>query len=106
VASPKEVGGLGVPNLRLLNLALCCRCTWLQRVDSTKAWVEFNLHIPHLSRSFFEPAMAVIVCDAERALFWKDRWLYGACVRDNAPNLVALGGASSCMLKDGLLGKW
>ncbi|KAM0921524.1 hypothetical protein ACQ4PT_006811 [Festuca glaucescens] len=82
VASPKEVGGLGLPNLRLLNLALYCRWVWLQRVDPTKAWVEFNLQIPHLSSALFESATAVIVGDGERALFWKDRNTVNN-VRDN-----------------------
>ena len=34
--SPKEVGGLGVPNLKYLNLALRCRWAWLQRTDPSK----------------------------------------------------------------------
>ncbi|KAM0827482.1 hypothetical protein ACQ4PT_068191 [Festuca glaucescens] len=78
VASPKEVGGMDLPNLRLLNLALSCRWAWLQRVDPTKAWAEFNLQIPHLSSALFESATVVIVGDGERALFWKDRWLNDA----------------------------
>ncbi|KAM0823938.1 hypothetical protein ACQ4PT_070521 [Festuca glaucescens] len=37
VASPKALGGLGIPNLRLLDLALRCRWAWLQKVDPSKA---------------------------------------------------------------------
>jgi hypothetical protein len=65
-------------HLHLLNLALCCCWAWLQRVDPTKAWVDFNLQIPQLSSAIFESATAVIVGDGERALFCKDRWLHRA----------------------------
>ena len=50
VASPKDKGGLGLPNFQLLNLALRCRWAWLQRVDPEKTWSEFDLNIPKLSR--------------------------------------------------------
>ncbi|KAM0905144.1 hypothetical protein ACQ4PT_017577 [Festuca glaucescens] len=90
VTSPKSCGGLGLPNLQLLNLALRCRWAWLQRVDASKAWAEFDLQIPPLARALFESATAVVVGNGERALFWKDRWLQGARVADHAPNLVAM----------------
>jgi hypothetical protein len=31
VAYPKYYGGLGIPNLQLLNLALRCHWVWLQK---------------------------------------------------------------------------
>jgi hypothetical protein len=43
VTMPKRYGGLGIPNLRLLNIALRCRWAWLQWTDPNKAWVEFDL---------------------------------------------------------------
>jgi mannosylglycoprotein endo-beta-mannosidase len=109
VASPKVLGGLGLPNLRLLNLALRSRWAWLQRVDSTKAWAEFNLQIPHLARALFESATVVILGDGERALFWKDRWLNGVRVADLASNLLALVASrkvSTRTVKEGLGGEW
>jgi hypothetical protein len=56
VVPPKANGSPGLPNLHLMNLALRCRCAWLQRVDQSKAWVEFDLHILRLSIEFFESA--------------------------------------------------
>jgi hypothetical protein len=55
VTTPKSVGGLGLPNLRLLNLALCCRWAWLQWTDPTKAWAEFDLKLLYLWRSLRRP---------------------------------------------------
>jgi hypothetical protein len=90
VASLKRCGGLVIPNLHLLNLALRCRWAWLQRADPSKAWAEFDLKVPPISRALFESATAVTVGNEERALFWKDRWLHRARVSDVAPNLVSL----------------
>jgi hypothetical protein len=80
----------------------------LQRVDTSKAWAEFDLQIPALARALFEPATAVVVGNGERALFWKDRWLQGARVVDHAPNLVAMIPARKAKVrsvKDGLAGE-
>ncbi|KAK1698988.1 hypothetical protein QYE76_015685 [Lolium multiflorum] len=66
----------GIPNLRLLNVALRCRWAWLQRTDSTKALVD--------------SVMAVSLGKGESVLFWKDRWIDGAWVADLAPNLATL----------------
>jgi hypothetical protein len=69
VVSPKQWGGLRIPNLRLLNVALRCQWPWLQRSDSTKAWAEFDLKVPPLSTAMFDSATAVTVGNGERALF-------------------------------------
>jgi hypothetical protein len=45
VAYPKYYGGLGIPNLQLLNLALRCHWVWLQKVDSARAWAEFDIRL-------------------------------------------------------------
>ncbi|KAM0855047.1 hypothetical protein ACQ4PT_050004 [Festuca glaucescens] len=90
VTSPKRCGGLGIPNLRLLNVALRCRWAWLQRTDPAKAWAEFDLKVPPLARALADSAMVVSLGNGESALFWKDRWIDGARVADLAPNLAAL----------------
>jgi hypothetical protein len=38
VCSPKDHGGLGIPNLKLLGFALRLRWEWLRRTDSSSAW--------------------------------------------------------------------
>jgi hypothetical protein len=74
VTTHKCFGGLGIPYLHLLNLALCCRWAWLQWTDPTKEWAKFDLHLG----------------SGERAGFWRDRWLDGSKVSYITPNLVAL----------------
>lgn len=46
VCSPKWVGGLGLPNLRWLNVAMQTRWPWLARVDASQPWSEFNIKGP------------------------------------------------------------
>jgi hypothetical protein len=69
VTTPKCFGGLGIPNLRLLNMALRCRWAWLQWMDPTKAWAEFDLQLPRLSVALFEAAIVVHLGSGERAKF-------------------------------------
>jgi hypothetical protein len=99
VASPKCNGGLGLPNLHLMNLAL--RCRW--------AWAEFNLQLARESLPSFEYATVVVLGNGKRALFWKDWWLNGVRVLDLTPKLVAKVAprrANARTVKDGLAGEW
>jgi hypothetical protein len=54
VCTLKEWGGLGIPNLRMMNMALRARWLWLQRVDNTRPWSEFNIQVPSMVRQIFE----------------------------------------------------
>jgi hypothetical protein len=107
VASPKALGELGIQNLRLLNLALLCRWAWLQKVDPSKAWAEFNIQLPSLRNSVFDAATCYIVGNGERARFWTDRWIDGAKVAEIAPNvakMVSKRRSLACLVKEGLSG--
>ncbi|KAM0901257.1 hypothetical protein ACQ4PT_020090 [Festuca glaucescens] len=107
VASPKLLGGLGIPNLKLLNLALWCRWAWLQKVDPSKAWVDFNIQLPSLCSAIFDSATCYVLGNGEWARFWKDRWLGGDKVEDIALHVVMLVSrrrANACSVKDVLVG--
>jgi hypothetical protein len=109
VASPKLLGGLGIPNLKLLNLALRCRWSWLQKVDPSKAWADFNIQTPSLCSAIVDAATYYELGNGERARFWKDRWLGGEKVEDIAPHvalLVSKRRANTRSVKDGLAGGW
>lgn len=89
VCPPKWAGGLGVPNLRWLNLAMQARWPWLQRVDDSRPWAEFEISVPKESRQLFQAAARTTVGNGCTARFWEDRWIQGARVEDIAPNLYA-----------------
>jgi hypothetical protein len=77
VASPKLLDGLGIPNLKLLNLALRCKWAWLQKVDPTKALADFNIQLPSLCFAILDSATCYVSGNGKRARVWKDWWLGG-----------------------------
>ena len=108
---PKRLGGLGIPNLRLMNLALRARWLWLSRTDSSKPWAEFNIQVPRKVRQLFETATVSVVGDGASTFFWTDRWLHGGLrrVRDEAPNLflkVPKSARCSRRVREGPAGGW
>jgi hypothetical protein len=89
VCTPKAWGGLGIPNLRMMNVALRTRWLWLQRVDVSKPWKELNIQVPKLAKHLFEGATYSVVGDGASTLFWLDNWLPDGRISDIAPNLFA-----------------
>lgn len=88
VCTPKEIGGIGLSNLRLLNLALRAHWPSMGRVMVDKPWREFNIQVPPDSMALFRAAMKINLGDGEQALFWDDRWLEEGRIPDLAPNLI------------------
>ena len=106
---PKRLGGLKIPNLRLMNHALRARWLWLSRTDSSKPWSEFNIQVPRVARGLFEVATTSVVGDGASTLFWTDRWLAGGRVKELAPNLllkVPKRARCSRRVREGLAGGW
>lgn len=92
VCSPKEHGGLDIPNFRLTGYALQLRWLWLQRTAEERAWAELNLKIDPMVRAFFEAPVQVQIGNGkgQRTLFWADRWLQGQPLFDLAPGVNAV----------------
>jgi hypothetical protein len=87
VCAPKEWGGLGVPNIRMMNLALRTRWLWLQRTDVSKPWKELNIQVPKMARQLFEGATYSVLGDGASTFFWTDSWLPDGRICEFAPNL-------------------
>ncbi|KAM0826330.1 hypothetical protein ACQ4PT_068946 [Festuca glaucescens] len=80
-----------------------------KKVDTSKAWSEFNIQLPSLSIAILDSATCYELGNGERARFWNDRWLNGDRVVDIAPNVVKMVSkrrANACSVKDGLAGQW
>jgi hypothetical protein len=103
------MGGLGIPNLRFMNIALRARWLWLQRVDDSKPWKEFNIQVPQVVRHLFEGATSSILGDGASTFFWTDRWLPLGRLTDIAPNLLRAVPKRSLRtrkVREGLAGAW
>jgi len=75
VCMPKELGGLGIPNLRLMNIALRARWLWLKRVEVDRPWHGLDIRVPELSRRLFDAATTSVIGDGAATFFWTDKWL-------------------------------
>ena len=95
VCRPKDLGGLGITNTRILNIALMCKWIWKLSQGAIDLWVDMlrNKYFPN--GNFFEgrargspfwndlqavrPAFALgakfVVGDGRSARFWLDLWL-------------------------------
>jgi hypothetical protein len=84
---PKELGGLDIPNLQLMGMALRMRWLWFARTNPQRTWSGFKFGNEAQTERFFEASISVAVGDGKRALFWSDNWIQGASIRSNSPNL-------------------
>uniref|UniRef100_A0A453BP67 Reverse transcriptase domain-containing protein n=1 Tax=Aegilops tauschii subsp. strangulata TaxID=200361 RepID=A0A453BP67_AEGTS len=90
VCSPEEFGGLGVPNLRLLNISLRARWSWLARTDPARPWAEFNIQVSSDSLAIYRAAKKCTIGDGSTVLFWTDWWLQEGRIHDILPNLFGV----------------
>ena len=87
VCSPKELGGLGVKNLKLMNHALRMRWRWMQLVDRDKPWQGLDFTIPDEAEQVFLTATKCELGNGLSLNFWRDRWMEGQSMKQRAPNL-------------------
>lgn len=66
VCTPKHDGGLGVHNVRLMNLALCYRWCFLEMNADDKPWAELPIEIPKEAESVFLAATRCNQVDGRR----------------------------------------
>jgi hypothetical protein len=109
VYMPKEFGGLGIPNLRKMNLALWPRWLWLSRMEASRSWKEFEIQVPPMVTEIFEAATYSVVGNGSATFFWLDSWLPDGHLKDLAPHLFALISrrlSRARLVKDALDGGW
>ena len=78
-------GGLGISNLKWMNIALQARWIWLQKADGDRPWSEFKINVPAASLQICNAATRAIVGNGNRTMFWEDKWIDGEGVKDIAP---------------------
>ena len=88
VCRPKQMGGLGVVDLYKHGIALRLRWGWFKRTDSARPWQGLSYCSDKHVRMAFDSLVKWEVGDGLAALFWRDRWIIGSCVKEIAPLLV------------------
>ena len=90
VCQPKSLGGLGLRNLRLLNVALRTRWLWLQRSDASRPWAGLEIPAMGDTVSLFNASVCIKVGDGSAVRFWEDAWIGGLPADAIAPAVVQL----------------
>lgn len=63
VTRPKELGGLGISDLQVLNWALRTRRLWLKKTEPTNPWASFQLQSCKVVRGIVNMAMSTEIGD-------------------------------------------
>lgn len=90
VTRPKDLGGLGVPDLDKFGRALRLRWLWQEWVEDSKPWLGFELPCNDVDRLLFNASIIITVGDGAKTRFWHHNWLDGVAPRYLAPNLFRL----------------
>ena len=90
VARPKDLGGLGVPDLEIFGRALRLRWLWQEWTEDSKPWIGMDLSCSHIDRLLFNASTTVTIGDGAKASFWHNNWLEGEAPKYLAPNLFQL----------------
>ena len=90
VTRPKDLGGLGVPDLDKFGRALRLRWLWQEWVEDSKPWLGFELPCNNVDRLLFNASIIITVGDGAKTRFWHYNWLDGVAPRYLAPNLFRL----------------
>jgi hypothetical protein len=85
---PKDLGGLGIPDLKLVATAFEAKWLWLQKVNRDRAWAALPLKMSTEAVAFFRASTHTVVGNGHNTLFWLDSWINGVAVRTLAPTLL------------------
>ena len=90
VCRPRELGGLGIADLKTLCIALKARWPWLKRSEPNKPWANLPIQVSREVAALLSMAVTTVVGNGSNTLFWKDRWLDGKSIQDIVPLVHAL----------------
>jgi len=87
VCAPKDNGGQGIPDLRILGYALRLRWEWLRRTKPDSTWALLPSTPERKISSMLSSSITVEIGDGASTQFWTDAWLPAAAIPTFAPNL-------------------
>lgn len=87
--SPKDLGRLGIPDLRIMGFALRLRWEWLRQTeaDAVCVWAALPSRVEPMVEAMFQASVAVRIGDGAMVLFWTDHWLPQGPIKSFAPHL-------------------
>lgn len=85
VCHSKELGGLGISDLKSLGYALRVCWPWLKKVDPNKPWANLPLQVSKELRSLLALSVSTEVGNGVITMFWHDKWIGGRSIKEMAP---------------------
>ena len=89
VCHPKESGGLGILDLKIMSSVLRLRWAWKARTSNNRVWSILINPLENHERRLLDAAARVELRDGNRCFFWTDRWINGAAVEDITPEVFS-----------------
>jgi hypothetical protein len=90
VCRPKDLGGLGIPDLDHSGRTLRLRWLWLQWTDPTRSWSGSKLPCSDADRALFRACTKIELGDGEKTSFWHDKWCNRGPLQAWAPDLYKI----------------
>ena len=87
MCKPRDLGGLGVVDLRRTGVALSARWEWKCRVDQRLNWSSLHRKKEKMVTAVFKAATVSIVGSGESTFFWTDNWIDGTSIQSMASAL-------------------
>jgi hypothetical protein len=101
---PKDLGGMGVPDLDKFGRALWLRWLWQEWVEDSKSWLGFELPCSDVDRLLFNASIRITLGDVQR-LAYHNR-LDGEAPRYLTPNLFRLVSRKNRMVQHEFNNNW
>ena len=99
VSKPKDLGGLGILNLKKFASALRLRWLWLDWSEDPKPWKDLGTPCTASDRELFAAATTVTIGNGEKAIFWESAWLNGRRPKDIAPLIFDVAKKRKCTVR-------
>jgi hypothetical protein len=90
VCRAKELGGLGISDLKSLSCSLRVRWPWLKKTEPNKPWANLPLQVSKEVEGLLTMAVFTELGNGADTLLWRDKWLKGSNIKNLAPGLFAL----------------
>jgi hypothetical protein len=71
VFQPKSLGGLGLHDLRRMNVALHTRWLWFNKVDNLKPWAGLDVSVGKDYVALFNASVHTDLGDGASTIFWE-----------------------------------
>lgn len=107
ICAPKEVGGLGIKDLKAYSRSLRLRWPWFAWTSPNRPWCGSETPCGPDDLQLFSACTTITLGDGAVTNFWSDRWLAGTAAKDSFPELFKLAFRKNLSVKEALHnGRW